>query len=387
MKQWDAEKLKKMYPAMTDEFSARMDALVRSLPFREEEPKMKRKLSLGLVLALVLILAATATAVAAGLGAFGQLANAHDPDARLNDLENMASPVQQTIQTDDGITVTIDQAYYDGERVFISYQLSGSLLRTEGSGKGELEGVSWFNEDYDIAVDPDSPAAAVIEELRSKEKDAWVHVVSAALHDGLSLTDGTYLDIIGGEERLLPDGTVLGWKECEVPKTLAADTLSCKAVLFRTITTYQKTERGLRAAFARGSEETDIPFTVQKETQVTHLAGESEVGGLYTARADCSMNRVDLKGNVVLECPEGWVKAWMDWDYERDFDVIEGWVLYSGEERIGNEGNDRGVSGEGTTLNYEEIIRHGGHMEDLKLVPVYADSGEHMDEAILLTPQ
>jgi hypothetical protein len=71
----------------------------------------------------------------------------------------------------------------------------------------------------------------------------------------------------------------------------------------------------------------------------------------------------------------------------RDFDLIESWVLYSGEERIGDEGNDRGVSGEGGVLTYETILRHGGKTENLRLVPVYADGGERPEEAIPLQAQ
>lgn len=385
MKKWDREELKKMYPPMTEAFSARMTALIDALPSREEEQKMKKKFSLGLALALALILALTATAVAAGLGVFGRLADAHDPDARLGDLENVAAPVKQIVTTPEGVTVTIDQAYYDGERVIVSYQLSGSVFRKEDAGRGTLENLEWFDGgEYDIAVDPDSPAAAVIEEVRVAEKDTWVRVATSQLHDGLSLADGTYLDIIGGEERLLPDGTVIGWKECEVPEDKAADALDCKAVLFSVSTTYQRTDKGLRAAYERAGENVDIPFTVRMEKDVKHLAGESAADGVYTAQAECTLSAVDLRCTVTLKCPENWVRAWMDWDFERDFDLIEGWALYSGDSRIGDEGNDRGVWGEGDRLVYEEIIRHEGNKENLRLVPVYADSGEHPEEGIML---
>ncbi len=387
MKQFDPEKLKRAYPGMTEEFSARMDALIRSLPSRKEEPKMKKKMSLALAFALALMLLLTATAVAAGLGAFGQLATAHDPDRRLEDLDAVAAPVQAKVTAADGVAVTVEQAYYDGERVFISYRITGGLTRVE-TGRGALEGVNWFDPgDYGIALDPDSPAASLVETLQTGETGDWVRVTQTAVHDGLRLSDGAYLDIIGGEERLLPDGTVIGWKECEVPQELAGDTLACKAVAFRVTTTYQKTDGGLRAAYERVPEETDVPFTVRKETDVTRLAGASAVDGLYTARAECTLNRVDLKATVTLQCPESWVRAWMDWEYQRDFDLIESWALYSGEERIGDEGNDRGVSGEGGVLTYETILRHGGKTENLRLVPVYADGGEHPEEAIPLQAQ
>ena len=384
MNRLDPETLKKAYPQMTDAFARRMEQMIRALPSRKEETKMIRKLSLFMALALILLL--TATAVAASLGAFGQLAEAHDPDDRLGDLDALAAPVRESVTTDDGVTVIIDQAYYDGERVFISYQVKGALIRTE-TGSGPLENVDWFDPGegaYEIGVDPDAPAAAVIEALRAGKPGDWARLTEANLHDGLSLADGTYLDIIGGETRLLPDGTVLGWKECEVPGDRAAETLACKAVLFRTVTVYQKTEKGLRAAFARVGGQTEVPFAVRMEKDVTRLTGSAAVKGLYAARAECTLNGVDLRSTVTLECPEGWVKAWMDWEYQRDSDLIESWALYSGGERIGGEGSDLGVNGEGGVLTYENVFRHGGRTDRLRLVPVYADSGEHPDEAIEL---
>ena len=107
MKQFDPEKLKRAYPGMTEEFSARTDALIRSLLSRKEEPKMKKKMSLALAFALALMLLLTATAVAAGLGAFGQLATAHDPDRRLEDLDAVAAPVQAKVTAADGVATAI----------------------------------------------------------------------------------------------------------------------------------------------------------------------------------------------------------------------------------------------------------------------------------------
>ena len=383
MRQLSAEELKRLYPPMTEEFSARMDRLIRGLPRKEGKPKMKKKMTVGFVLALMLLLI-TATALAASLGVFAQLANAHDPDDRLGDLDAVAALVQQTVTTDDGVTVTIDQAYYDGERIFISYQMTGDLVTVE-KGHGNVEGAAWFNEEYGVAIDPDALGAQAVEAVQDGEEGDWVRLGTVSMHDGLYLQDGTYLDIIGGDERLLEDGALIGWKECEVPADRAAEVLSCKAVLFRGSALYQKHDGRLRASFERmdASTDMDAPFTVRKVTDVIRLTGKMETD-VYTAQAECTLNGVDVKGSVTLRCPENWVTAWMDWDYVRDFDLIESWTLYSGDTRVSEGCNDLGVWGQGDTLRYEELLRHGGQTENLRLVPVYADSGEHGDEAIEL---
>ena len=384
MKRMNQEQLQSLYPPMTEDFSARMERMIRSLPSRKEEMNMNRNIHWMPILIIVLVLVTLSTAVAAGLGVFGQLANTHDPDSRMNDLEALASPVQQTVVTDDGVTVTIDQAYYDGTRVFISYRITGSLVKTE-TGHGDPGNLNWIGGNYDVVIDPDSPTAEALLALRNGETGDWLRVTTACLSDGLFFQDGTYLDIIGGDIRLLPDGTVLGWKECEVPVERTADTLACKAVLFRSASTYQKTDQGLRSAFERVGENTDIPFTVRRDEEAIPLTGESTVEGVYQARAALFLSRLDLKGEIQVKAPAAWMKALLDWDFSEANDLIMDWALYAGSERIDTPMSVDGIGpNEDGLLCYRLLMRHGGQTADLRLVPVYEYSGEHPEEAIPL---
>lgn len=108
------------------------------------EPRMKKKLSAGVVLAIVLMILMMSAAIAAGLGLFGQLGSREHADERLNGLETVSTKVDQTFITEEGVTVTIDQAYYDGNRVFISYAVEGPFDQLElGEGKPEIAAWDW----------------------------------------------------------------------------------------------------------------------------------------------------------------------------------------------------------------------------------------------------
>ena len=92
-------------------------------------------------------------------------------DERLSRLDEIAETVSVS-QNEGGITVEVSQAYYEGNRVYISYT-----------------------------------ASAPIEE-----------------QDGLELEDGSYADIIAGGSVQQEDGSIIGWKECIVPEDELANT-------------------------------------------------------------------------------------------------------------------------------------------------------------------
>ena len=350
---------------------------------------MKRTISAGLVLAVILILGTLTTALAAGLGLFAQLGQGKYADERLPDLDAASSPVGETVTTDDGYTVTIEQAYYDGSRLIISYRLTGDWSRME-FGEGAPDHVL-RDEDpdamYTIAFDGDDPDSMRLEDWLNRGKECWARHSFASLHDGLYLMDGTYLDIFYGDFETLDDGGVIGWKECHVPAERAAETLECKAVLFRGETIYYQDGNGIHTDYTRG-EQTDIPFTVRKSDSPKVFTGRFLVNDVYTAQASLALSPFDLTGTVTLRCCEDWYRAWDDWDYQRQSDLIYDWALYAGDELVINRWTVEGVHTEApNTLVFELMMRTGGHTDDLRLVPVYEDSGEHPDEAIKLTQE
>ena len=121
-------------------------------------------------LIIAALLLAVSAAAESETGLFGRLSAEEGADERLAILEEVAEPASASSEDDSGIEIS--QAYYEGNRVYISYTA-------------------------------DSPVA---------------------IQDGLDLESGAYADIIAGEEIEQEDGSVIGWKECIVPDEEMEDT-------------------------------------------------------------------------------------------------------------------------------------------------------------------
>ena len=132
----------------------------------EREENVKRKRSYGVVLAAALVLALCCGVVAAELGIFGHFGLMSEwNSARLARLDEVAYAVGETVESPEGFSLTLEQAYCDGERLYFAYSLTG---------KGTVLG------------------------------------------DGASLADGTNLTIWDrGEET--DDGVIRGFQEVELP--------------------------------------------------------------------------------------------------------------------------------------------------------------------------
>ena len=132
------------------------------------------KKAISLVLSVSLLIFSACAAAAAGdteSGLFSRMIETEYSDERLAVLDGVAETVSVS-QTEGSVTVEVSQAYYEGNRVYISYR-----------------------------------ASAMINE-----------------QDGLYLEDGAYAEIMGGGSVRLEDGSVIGWKECIVPEDELADT-------------------------------------------------------------------------------------------------------------------------------------------------------------------
>lgn len=359
----------------------------RVIAASEGERPVKKKISVSLALALVLILLASA-ALAAGLGLFDRLAKdqqAETDKARLNVLNARSESAGATITTDDGITVEIDQCYYEGDRVFISYRESGRLydcVRHEGPPD---DGISWdwTEKDFVCAQNMMSVVPKQQEDILwlNGEGKRWEEVYDASLHDGLKLADGTYLDIIGGDIAPQEDGSIIGWKECEVPAGKSADTLDLIAVLFRTDSIRYQDGHDYYSATTRG-EETKIAFTVKRNNAMEYLSG-TFMNDTYAVAADLQAGMIDIRGEIRLSCPAEWVKAHEDWTYHTDEDLIEEYQLYQNDMPLENGGPDYERYENGMIL-FGIMYTRPESLEGLKLVPIYTQSGAHFQEAIPL---
>ena len=350
---------------------------------REGEKPMKRKMTAGMAIALALMLACAA-ALAAGLGLFGQLGERENTDSRLSALDGVAAQVNQTTVTEDGVTAVIRQAYYDGSRLFVSYELSGELSAVE-MGEGWPEDAAWTNEQPGViysrdCVDEENPLSMQLAAWLDGSAPRWAKVRLAEPHDGLFLADGTYLDIIGGETIRQEDGTMMGWKECEVPSDQATDSLEAALVLFRSETLYGQDKDGLKMAYTRG-DTTSVSFRAEKAGAPVTLTGSGGGEG-WSARADFSLTPVDVKGELQLTCPESWRQDLESWNMG-SIDMVYDWVLLEGDGAEGASPLDEGVENTEDGMRYTLCFRTVGG-ETLRLAPVYSQSGIHPEEAIVL---
>ena len=348
-----------------------------------EEPVVK-KISASAILAIALIVVTMTAALAAGLGLFGELAHNPNTDNRLTQLDEVAEPMSVSLITDDGIIVEIGQAYYEGNRVFMSYRLSGNLFSVELHEGAPEEDYSWSEVlENTIAAETfgnDIPELQRLNAWLDGKGQRWGTSYEASLHDGLFLEDGTYLDIIGGDGVIQDDGSIIGWKECEIPADRMSDTLTFKAVLFRGNNVMFQDGSTYKWLYQRG-ENTDISFTLRHNDHFIFLKNSTETD-IYQAQVELAAGKVDMKGIIRLTVPEAWVDIWNTWENEENLDIIDYWNLYQNGVLISDEGT-QSIRTEGTqVLIFEQLYSHMESLEGLSLVPVYSQSGEHLDEAI-----
>lgn len=259
-----------------------------------------------MILVTALIILSITAALAAGLGLFGKLAGREFADERLGALQDTADAVELTATTESGVTITIDQAIYEGNHVFISY-------RTEGPG---------------------------------------------SMADGMSLEDGTCLDIIAGDFTEEGDAAI-GWKECEIPKDKLEDTLTFVARL-----TENKGE---------------LAFTLTRNKQFVSLAGSAGLSDCQ-ARAEVTAGRIDTIVRMYIDYPEELIDAWENGDAE----LFDYWYLYQdGKEvqQISDMGN-MSRSAPGQILS-EEFFMKLDKCENLTLSPYGSDEYGQHPEAVM----
>ncbi len=350
-----------------------------------EEPVVK-KISASAILVTALIILSMAAALAAGFGLFGELAQNPRGDKRLSEVEKVADSIEREWTTEDGITIRIEQAYYEGNRVFISYRLSGDWTSTvlhEGAPDDEIAW-DWVEENMIAAqtMMSDVPERQQAILKLDGQSQRWMETTEKGLHDGLSLADGTYLDIIGGDNIIQEDGSVIGWKECEIPEDCLKETLTFQArlyrihsIIFQDRTTYrQSTEKG---------ETTCFEFTLQQKKDLTQLKG-SRSGSDYQAVAELTAGHIDLRGKITVTCPETWIQVWNTWENPDHIDMIDDWYLYANGQVI-SEGGMQGVGANGENqLVFDVLFRVPDDLTNLALVPVYQDRQPHTEEAIYL---
>ena len=347
-----------------------------------EEPVVK-KISASAILVIALIVVSMTAALAAGLGLFGELSQRQDSKGKLTELENVSESVSTSITTEDGITIEIGQAYYEGNRVFVSYRLSGNLASValyEGTPEKDI---AWTEtlENFVCAEHwvSDRPELQKLNAWLDGKGQRWGTSVEAGVHDGMHLDDGTRLDIIDGDDVIQEDGSVLGWREYEIPEGKQSDSITVKARLFR-INQIMFQDGSTFKRNVESGEETEVFFSLHRNDNYTYLKGTSSTD-VYQAQAELALGKVDMHGTVRVTAPE-WAYVWGDWEALEKMDIINSWNLYQNGQLISTHGTEGMSAVDKEGMVYELVLPRMDNVEGLTLVPEYSKSGEHPDEAI-----
>ena len=353
------------------------------------ENKVKRKFNMGLIFAIVIIMMMSSVAVAAGLGLFGQLGHQQHSDSRLPGLENVSTTLDKAFDVGGGVTVTVHQAYYDGSRVFISYSVAGPYDVLE-TGVGDPGIVNYDREEQGVIFRDlwyvEGPNGQAIMSWLDGSEPRWATRTVANVHDGLQIGE-EYLDIIGGEYYWLEDGTLMSWKECEVPAELAADEVTFSIGVFTNKTTHYQTPEALYTSYQERGKTTWHDFTVKKTEASAALTGTAQTSE-WTATAQLTASAIDVKGEIILECPEVWSDLWQTWENPDKVDYIHDWAFYVNGAEVGGYNLNGGVNvlGDGK-LRFTICYKLDTLTADMKLVPIYCHAGAKVEEAIPLTAE
>ncbi len=353
---------------------------------KEERPVTNKKF-VAIVLAVVLALTAS-VGIAAELGLFGLIGQREDSDIRLPALDVASTSMEKVFTTPEGVTVTINQAFYDGTRVFVSYTVAGQTKSANlGEGKPDIVNYDWEKPGVVYAKEFQDNSAV------GQQLSAWLDgsatryatVSSVYVGDNMEMADGTDMNIIGGgdEDVYLEDGSYINWKECEVPADKAADEITVCLGVFTNERTYYQTEDSLYYSYGGITQRNKFEFTVKK-ADVTELTGTGK-GVEWTAEAKLTVSAIDMKGEIIVTGPEGWTEIWTTWENPGKLDYINDWNLYVNGAKVDGFNLDGSVwTLEGGKVAFGICYKLSAVQQDMKLVPVYRYAGEKTEEAITL---
>lgn len=388
--------------------AAKQREVIRQI--KGEKPIMKKKISVALVCAIMMVAALSGVALAAGLGGFGQFSLNPENDwtvNRLNRLEENAVDVNETTQVnapeatqpagtaetdyeklvahqaDRSFTLTLDQSYCDGYKLYYSYTLTTNAVQTSyGAGKptgfDEWEMASPDGKFAETTSFPyDETLQKTIEDWFTDHPDGgYAFIDSFGLGDGCALDDGsekgTPLNIYDSGLEKVDERTWRGYQEVELPEGAAsADNLKLLFSVFYSTGVYYQDETGYYQSSVHQPENRGIlriPLTVPVNAQAETLTA-TYAGPGYTASALLHISDVSIYGEVVFDAPE-WVKSFNDGDVFNE-DAIYNYMLVA--PKSGTYSNLDGAYGVNKDGDYVVKVEFDlpDNTEELSLLPIY----------------
>lgn len=375
------------------------------------EKPMKKKWSVALVCAMVLTMLAAGAALAAALGVFGQLGQRGNDAHRLEQLEKVSDVVNISIpvavpeadtaipktvydeilacQHERSFELTLNQTYYDGNKLYYSYTLTTDDART-WQGEGKPTGISeWLMEEsgkrYEEVWSHDIPGRdKAIQSWLGSHESSWIAHENWALGDGASSRDGCILEIISSDETM-EGNTLRGYQEVVVPDELKGqESLEIELTVLYGATLYHQDESGVRCAHITQEENRGIlrlPFTVHQHGTAQYWQGEAAFAH-YTAKAELCMSDVEMSGKILLQVPAVWTDTLTARiEGEDEGDVILDYHLMADGQLMRNHGGRLHTPASGQ-LEIDVLYDLPTAAKELALVPEYAKAG--LQEAELI---
>lgn len=372
---------------------------------------MKKKIAFALAMLLTLALAGVALAAALGVfGHFGDQELYTLSSERLKKLDEVAESLdaqvtlaapqpQQTAQAQTTreelierqygrtFSLTLNQAYCDGNKLYYSYTLTTNTAETF-RGEGKPTGIETWDMDtqgkrYSEIWSHDRPELdeAIVQWLDAHDS-AWYAYDSWGLGDGAQLASGEYAMILDSGEEFVDDHTLRGYQEVELPEnTPEGDSIDLVfKVMYGTALYYQDATGAYSVHITQPENRgiIDVPITVSRTGSTRAISAEGTFD-LYSVKVELRVSDVDISGTATLNAPQEWTA----WDADSQVDWIRSYLLVSGDKTLRNlDGGLREV--EPGVLEIGLRYDLPASTEGLKLRPVYSQSEEKAAEELKL---
>lgn len=406
----------------------RQSAVLRSIR-QGEKSAVRRKFSAALVFATLLILAIGGAAVAASMGVFGRQSGSEmneQGQVRLLHLEDAAeiydetrssttaSASEQTGEADEEQTLydmllarqhdrrfslTLNQAYCDGYKLYYSYTLTvdSPLLRI--TGEGAPSGFTRWTETVENMQDHPIWLAANEQEQQLNAAFFAEHPVGYIAQEHMGIGDGAWLDgkplnIYDSGETYSGDTMIQGFQEVELPEGYARDgEIKIELNVYLNTDILYQDEHSLcrttlRDEATRGYQR--IPFEVKINGEAEVYTGSITTSS-YSAAATVRVSDVDISGEVVFDAPE-WAETFeTNGGDMKGVNMVAGYDLVADGVELPNRDGAFGVNADG---RFVVSIRYDlpESLSSLVLVPTSSglkpsEAGEkepYEDERIIL---
>ena len=378
---------------------------------KKENPVVKRKASAVLILAVVLSLLIGGAALAATLGIFGHAAESGKNEQSVNRLQKLetASEIYNDTQaanapapvateapknTYDALIaalcnsrfeLTLNQAYYDGYKLYYAYTLTRDGQDDFISGEDMPTGFTQWDSMQEgfyatsVTATADSAIDPQISAYFAEHPIGYIAYLMMNVGDGADM-DGKPLTILDSGMERIDSHTIQGFQEVKLPDGFEpTDVLSIDLIVSYNMHVWAQDGQNIYHTILRTPENRGffrLPFSVKLNGQTETYTGSIQTRA-YNAQATIRMSDVDLSGEVVFDAPE-WAMAFeadSDGKHLMNMPYIHNYTLIADGVELPNLDGGFGVNRDG---QFFIQIRYNlpESLNSLTLVPTGTGLGE-----------